>query len=261
MDDDTFVSYMRRKAIQSGSSSQLRNTKDMLSELSQSKSLLKQEEEINALNSLVEELDSERWKPEDEHELDKSIAHPIEMVLSATGPVPDSASTTEAVPILSSNHTIYAASETTRGTTGHDSDRQQQHSGPSPDAVKSDPVKEKMFPSLDGPKGSFCRVVVNKSGMTDHFYGKGSIACTCDTYMRRGTCRETRFFSLLSSMGYPEESSAPPLFLGWDSVTKQIREKWKDVQAARRSTDDKFGKINHGVQLQQPPSIDPYHKL
>lgn len=108
------------------------------------------------------------------------------------------------------------------------------------------------YPEFDKSFGKFCRVVIKRTG------NEVSLNCTCNDYMRRGTCRETRFFGFLSGNLTPPSECTDPIFVGWNKVRSNLLEQWK---VACEYMDESFNRNYHLRDLHNlvpPPPQSPY---
>ena len=118
---------------------------------------------------------------------------------------------------------------------------------------ESSSVDSEKYPEFDKGMGTFCRVICTKRS-------SGSVlTCTCDDYMRTGTCRETRFFGLLKGMKVPGSDCTGVLFEGWCKIRSGLMQQWDAATEFQQETFNKcFLSETYSDMIKAPPS-DPYH--
>lgn len=117
--------------------------------------------------------------------------------------------------------------------------------------------KASKYPPLGGALENFCKIVVR----FDEIPSK-QVTCSCSMFMTRGTCDESRFFSLLTKVRYPDSSCTPSVFVGWKIISNDLSVNWKAVSKIQRNAREHIimnrqnQKTNSVYML--PPAVDPW---
>ena len=118
--------------------------------------------------------------------------------------------------------------------------------------------KASKYPPLGGALGNFCKIVVQ----FDETPSK-QVTCSCSTFMTRGTCDESRLFSLLTKVRYPDSSCTPSVFVGWKIISNDLSVNWNAVSKLQRTAREHIIMKNRENQISNtlymlPPAMDPW---